>query len=56
MSQALPRRLTCGVVAFRVDCKLFRRRFANTKADPDDADPGNSFAQRVFITSANTKC
>jgi hypothetical protein len=44
--------LTSAVVALTIDCKLFLGcRFANTKADPDDADAGNSFAQRLFVTT-----
>jgi hypothetical protein len=44
------------VVALTVDCKLFRGcRFVNTKADPNNADAGNSFAQRLFITKRKHK-
>jgi hypothetical protein len=56
MSRVLPRRLTSSVVALTIDCKLFLGcRFANTKADPDDADAGNSFAQRLFVTKRKHK-
>ncbi|HTZ84275.1 MAG TPA: hypothetical protein VMB66_13840 [Candidatus Acidoferrales bacterium] len=51
MVRVLPRRLSTPVVALTVDCKLFRGcRFANTKANPDDAHAGNSLAQSLFIT------
>jgi hypothetical protein len=56
MAPVLPRRLSSAVVALTIDCKLFLGcRFANTKADPDDADAGKSFAQRLFVTKRKHK-